>query len=130
MWEALEAICNRPWMGIYLRVLAVLYALGAVVHYANLAGLGEMKRPDAPLAWRLGDIGFAILDTAAAITLWLRSPWGVILFLFGALSQIALYMGLPTKFAFTKDHMKAIRGMVYFHLTTIVFFVTLMVARR
>ena len=130
MWEALDTICSRPWMGAYLRVLAVGYALGALMHYANIAGLGETKWRDAPLAWRLGDIAYAVLDTAAAVMLWLRSPLGVVLFLVAALSQLVLYLGLPRKFAFTKEHMRAIRSMVYIHVMTIAFFVTIMLAGR
>ncbi len=53
---------QKPVMVIYLRIIALCYFYGAIVHYGNLLGFGEMTWAQAPLSWQIGDIFYAILD--------------------------------------------------------------------
>lgn len=113
MLEFLELFCQRPWSGVYLRVIAVVMAYGAVVHGANLLGFGERPWSEMPLAWRLGDIGYLVADTAVAVGLWRREPWGVVLLLAVIASQFVIYTVFVDRFAFTDEHRRAIRGLLW-----------------
>ncbi|WP_293073048.1 hypothetical protein, partial [Moorena sp. SIO4A5] len=68
---------ERPWMSIYLRILAFVFAYGAIVHFGNIAGFGEMPWLETPLTWRIGDVFYGILDTVAVIGLGARKVWGI-----------------------------------------------------
>lgn len=39
--EALIEVATRPWVGVYLRVLAVVLGYGAIGHIANIADYGD-----------------------------------------------------------------------------------------
>lgn len=117
-------------MGVYLRVLAVVYAFGAIVHYANLLGIGEQPWSQMPLTWQIGDVAYALLDTATVIGLWLRTPWGVGCFLLGAVSQLILYGAFPQLFAFTEEHRQALNSLIVMHLVALTVFFGLLVARK
>ena len=130
MWPYLEAICARPWTGIYLRVLAVIMAWGAIVHYGNLLGFGEKPFSEAPLAWKLGDIFYAVVNTLAVIGLWQRSPWGLLLFLAAVGSQFVIYTVFIDHFALTAEHRKAIHGLLWLEGGLVAGLVVLAILRR
>lgn len=90
-----------PWFGTYLCVLAILYALGGVVHIGNIFGYGDRPWSDSPIAWRVGDVVYGVVDFVAAIGLWRRAMWGLTAFVLAACSQLVLYLGWPHVFAFT-----------------------------
>ena len=115
---------------MFLLVLAVVYAFGAVVHYANLLGFEEQPWFQMPLSWKIGDVAYGLLDTAAVIGLWLRTPWGVGCFLLGAVSQLILYGAFPQLFAFTEEHRQALSSLIVTHLVTLAVFFGLLVARK
>ena len=130
MREGLVHANNRFWMGLYLRVLAVGYAVSALIHCGNLLGFGERQWPAMPLAWKLGDIGYTILDTVVAIGLWRKALWGIGGFFLAALSQLILYLGFPDLFAFTDEHRQALHGLVTTHVVTLGVFFALLVAKK
>lgn len=109
-------------MGIYLRILALLYLYGAIVHYANLLGFGEMPFTQEPLSWQIADISYAILDTLTLIGLWLKTRWGIAGFFLSATSQLILYIGFPQWFAFNPEQQQLLWSMVIFHLVTLLIF--------
>ena len=109
-------------MGIYLKILALFYFYGAVVHYANLLGFGELPFLQEPLSWQIADISYAILDTFTVIGLWFKTPWGIIGFFLSAVSQLILYIGFPQWFAFNPEQQQLLWSMVIFHLVTLVIF--------
>lgn len=121
---------QKPWMGVFLRILALFYLLGATVHYGNLLGFGEMKWAESPLSWKLGDICYAILDTAVVIGLWLKTSWGISRFFAGAISQLVLYLGFPHLFAFTEEQRQALWSMVIFHLVSLSIFLGLIFTKK
>lgn len=110
--ESLAQIATRPWMGIYLRVLAIALGYGAIVHIANIAGFGEKPWLEGPLAWRIGDLVYGPLNIAAAIGLWMRSHWGIILFFLAVGSQFVIYTVFIRHFAFTPEHRQTIYGLL------------------
>jgi hypothetical protein len=95
-------------MAIYLKILAVFYSYGALIHIADLLSLGHylgqthgLTFAQMPLAWKIAIVYFAILDTIAVIGLWKGTMWGMMCFLLAAGSQVVMYMALtsiPTKF--------------------------------
>ncbi len=113
---------QKPWMGIYLRILALFFLYGAIVHYGNLLGFGEMPWREAPLSWQIGDIVYAIIDTLAVIGLWNKTAWGIGFFLVAAISQLILYLGFPDLFAFTPEQKQALWSLIIFHIITISIF--------
>ena len=102
----------RPWMSIYLRVLAFAFAYGAIVHFANMAGFGEKPWLETPLIWRIGDVFYAILDTITVIGLWQGKVWGIACFLIGILSQFILYTVFIDYFASTLEQRQTIYGLL------------------
>ena len=92
---------HKASMGIYLRILALIYLYGGIGHYANLIGFGEIPFIQEPLSWQIMDIYYAILATFTVIGLWLKTRWGIICFFLSAASQLILYIGFPQCFAFT-----------------------------
>ncbi|MEL7038196.1 MAG: hypothetical protein AAFO04_21650 [Cyanobacteria bacterium J06592_8] len=112
-------------MGIYLRVLSLVYLYGAVVHFANLLGFGELSWREMPLSWKLGDIFYGVLDPITAVGLWLKTTWGIAGFLLAAMSQIILYLGFPAWFVFTPEHQQTLWSLVIFHLISLGIFFSL-----
>lgn len=106
-------------LGIYLRVLAAFYLIGAAAHGVNILSLGGRTWALTPLHWRVLDVSYLLLDVAAAAGLILRQPWGVALFLLGAGSQIVLYLGFPQFFSETESELRNLRSLVAFHFATI-----------
>lgn len=126
--QSLDA--SRPWLGVYLRALGILYAVGALVHLGNILGFGELPWAESPPAWRVADVVYLVLDVAAVIGLWLRTPWGIACFLVAAGSQLVLYLGFPHVFALTDQHRQAIRGLVGTHVLTLALLALLWLLRR
>lgn len=62
-------------------------------------------------------IFFSVLDLLAAVGLWLATPWGGVLWLFAALSQILVAMALPHFFTPAWIAVDGILIMLYFALT-------------
>ena len=110
--EWLRKAVARRFMGYYLRFLAVVMALSSLVHFGNMAGLGEKPWLETPLAWRIGDVVYGVVDLLAAILLWLKSPWGVLLALAAVASQFVIYTAFIDSFASTEAERAAIHGLL------------------
>ena len=121
---------HKPIMGIYLRIVALLYLYGAIVHYANLLGFGEMPFAKEPLSWQIGDISYAILDTFTLGGLLLKTRWGIVCLFLSAISQLILYLGFPQWFAFNQEQQELLWSMVIFHLVTLSIFFGLLLFTR
>ncbi|MEM7726552.1 MAG: DUF6163 family protein [Cyanobacteria bacterium P01_A01_bin.45] len=110
----------------YLKILAIFYLYGAIVHYSNLLGFGEMPFTEEPLSWQIADIFYAILDTFTVIGLWLGTRWGIASFLLSAASQLILYLSVPNWFAFNPQQQQLLWSMIIFHVITLVIFFVLL----
>ena len=131
MVDALLKLKENKALTIYLRILAMLYLYGAIVHYANLLGFGEIPFAQEPLSWKIADILYAILDTFTYTGLWLKKIWGIAGFLMSAFSQLVLYIGFPHWFAFNPQQQELLWSMVIFHLVTLtIFFGLLFLSKR
>lgn len=126
----LRDAAGRPWMGGFLRVVAVFYIFGGGVHYANLLGFGELTWADVPLSWKIVDLVYAPLDTLVVIGLWLREPWGIVSLFVAMVSQCVVYAGFSELFAMTAEHRNGLQSMLVFHGLTFLIFSALFIARR
>ena len=106
-------------MKIFLRILATIYAFAAFKHLANILGFGELPWADAPLAWQISDIAYAILDSVAAIGLYRQKRWGIAAFLLAAISEILLFTLVPDWFVLRPEHLLLLRGFVIYHFCAI-----------
>ena len=108
----LAQAANDRWIGLYLRLLAVVFTYGASVHLANIVGMGALPWLDTPLSWRIGDIVYGSLDISAVIGLWQRKGWGMAIAILGLLSQIGLYTVFIDVFAFTPEQRAVIHSLL------------------
>ena len=99
-------------MGIYLRILAFVFAYGAIVHFFNMSGLGGKPWLETPLGWRIGDVIYFVIDTLAVIGLWQQKIWGISLFLLGLLSQFVIYTIFIDYFTSTFEKQQTIYGLL------------------
>lgn len=77
-------------MTIFLRAMALVWMIKGIGFWMLVLGLGELPFASERLLRQALIVSFAVLDCAAAVGLWLLSPWGVGLWLFVAAAEIAL----------------------------------------
>ena len=128
--EWLQEICARPWMGIYLRVLAVVMAYGGIVHVANILGFGGKPWAETPLPCRIGDVAYGILDIVAAVGLWLKTPWGLVLFVLLIASQFVIYTVFIDHFVTTDEERKQVHGLLGTEAILIVILIVLILIKK
>ena len=117
-------------LGYFLKVIALLYLFGALVHLGNLAGFNEVNTAEAPFLWLILDVFYFILDVVVVLGLWQRTSWGVACLFLALVSQIILYMGFPQYFSQTPEQAQALRGMVGFHFSTVGIYILLRLINR
>ena len=118
------------WMGVYLRVLALIMAYGALIHGANLLGFAGTIEDKIPLSWTIGDVAYALIDTLSAIGLWQRTGWGILCFLSAIASQFLIYTVFIDYFAFNLDQRQTIYGLLGTEAILLLVFVLLLIAEK
>lgn len=106
-------------MKIFLRILAVIYAVAAVVHIGSILGFGRVPFTEAPLSWQLSDIAYGVIDPIAAIGLWQQKWWGIAAFFVAAISEILLFSLVPEWFVVEPAQLTMLRGFIVYHLVAI-----------
>ena len=112
---------------VYARALAVVMMVLGLRQWAVILGVisskgGMFEAMSTP--WQLATMHLAVVDLVASVGLWMRAAWGNVLWIYAAISEIALH----TVFAGTFRNNVPI---VAFHLLTISGFVALrFLARR
>ncbi len=112
-------------MRIFLRILAVIYAIAAVMHIGTILGFGRMPFAEMPLSWQISDVAYGIIDTIAAVGLWQQKPWGVGAFLLAACSEILLFTLVPEWFTSNPGELAMLRGFVVYHLIAVAIYLLL-----
>jgi hypothetical protein len=130
MLKNFRQVYEHPWMSIYLRVLAIIIAYGALVHLLNILGFGEMSWREMPFTWRVGDICYGILDTITAIGLWQKTAWGIFCFLGAIASQFIIYTFFIDRFAFTDGQRQTIYGLLGTELILLLVFSLLLITKK
>lgn len=113
---------ESPWMGIYLRVLALTYLGLSGLHFANLLGYGNVPLEEMSNTAKTVSLIYAQVFAFGAIGLWMRKPWGIALFFLTAFSQLLLYAGFPELVATTDGGLQTLQGFMNYHISTLAIF--------
>jgi hypothetical protein len=112
---------------VYARALGVVMMVIGLRQWAIILGVISvhgMTFETMPTPWQLATMHLAVVDLVASVGLWTRAAWGNVIWIYAALSEIALH----TVFVGTFRNNVL---MVAFHLITIIGFIVLQfLARR
>lgn len=75
---------------LFLRFTSVVWLFKGIGFWALVMGLGDLPLGEESRLRQALIIGFALVDCAAAVGLWLISPWGKSLWVFVVVTEIAL----------------------------------------
>ncbi len=78
----------------FIRSLALVALASGVFYWVRLIGIhpGLLWRFDLmPWLWQTAVVALAVLMPVAATGLWMRAPWGPVLWFVAALGEIAIY---------------------------------------
>lgn len=78
----------------FIRILALVALASGVFYWVRLIGIhpGLLWRFDLmPWTWQTAVVALAVLMPVAATGLWMRAPWGPVLWFVAALGEIAIY---------------------------------------
>jgi hypothetical protein len=94
-----DATRTRPLLLIFMRLLAGLWTVQGLLQWSAILLPAESLFDSAPPVRGAAVIFFAVCDLVAAVGLWLAAPWGGVLWLLSALTQIAVAIALPGLFS-------------------------------
>ena len=80
---------------IFMRLLAGLWIVQGLVQWAVFMIPADAVFDHLTAARSAAVMFFSVLDLLAAVGLWLATPWGGVLWLFAALSQMVVAMMMP-----------------------------------
>ena len=102
----------------YLKLISLLYGVGAVLHVLDLFDL-RLQFSKMDFYGQLWIIFLTIFDSIAAVGLWIRKKAGEYSFLLVAFSQIFVY-------TFFKNNFGDQNFLIFFHLITLSIYLLLM----
>jgi len=108
-------------LDIYARVLSGALMILGLRQWAVILGIigsggGMFETMTAP--WQVATMHIAVVDLVASVGLWLRVAWGNVVWVYAALSEIALYTVFQSTFGLDIP-------IVAFHAITLVGFLVL-----
>lgn len=111
---------------LYARGISVALMLLGLRQWAVILGIlpgggGMFQQMLAP--WQLATMHFAVIDLVAAVGMWQRVAWGNVVWIYAALSEIALHTVFIGRFG--SDLL-----IVAFHVVTLAGFATLTILAR
>lgn len=89
-----QAPQSPPLLDIYTRVLSGLMLLFGFRQWAVILGIiGGVGGTFESMtdAWQIATMHFAVVDLVAAVGLWMRASWGNVVWIYAAVSEIALH---------------------------------------
>jgi hypothetical protein len=84
---------------VFMRVLAGIWVIQGLLQWGAILMPPESLLDNVNALHGAAVIFFAIFDLVAAVGLWLAAPWGGIIWLLGAIAQIAVAVFLPGFFS-------------------------------
>ncbi|MGH6801701.1 MAG: DUF6163 family protein [Methylocella sp.] len=101
---------------VYMRLLAGLWVIQGLSQWSAIL-LPPQPLFDSVSAMRgAAVIFFATVDLVAAVGLWLAAPWGGVIWLFGAITQIVVALALPGFFSILWIGADLVLIVIYFGL--------------
>ncbi len=102
---------------LFMRFLALLWVFQGLMQWAAVLLPRQALFDDVTPMWGAAVIFFAILDLVAAVGLWLATPWGGVIWLFGAIAQIFVALAIRSFFNMAWIAVNCVLIIVYFMLT-------------
>ena len=102
---------------VFMRLLAGLWIVQGLAQWAVFLIPPEAVFDRQSAGRTATMIFFSVLDLLAAVGLWLATPWGGVLWLFAAMSQIFIALSIPHFFSYAWVAVDASLIVVYFVLT-------------
>jgi Family of unknown function (DUF6163) len=102
---------------VFMRLLAALWILQGLVQWASFLLPHEALFDHLPMTQSGAIIFFAVIDLMAAVGLWLATPWGGVLWLLAALSQIIAALTIGHTFNALWIGADGVLILLYFALT-------------
>ncbi|MDX1514468.1 MAG: hypothetical protein R3174_12080 [Gammaproteobacteria bacterium] len=109
----IEAALRAKWTSVYVRILAIVLACGALAHLANMLGLSGASWSQSPAAWRLMDVTLLLFNLTVGAGLWWRRVWAVVALVAGMFSlQLVPYTVFRAHFAVTPEHAQTLDALL------------------
>jgi hypothetical protein len=102
---------------LFMRMLALIWVFQGLTQWAAVLVPRQALFDNATPMWGAAVIFFAILDLVAAVGLWLATPWGGVIWLFGAIAQIFVALAIRSFFNMAWIGVNCILILAYFVLT-------------
>lgn len=102
---------------LFMRGLAILWIFQGLSQWQAVLVPKQVLFDHVTPAWGTAVIFFALLDLVAAIGLWLATPWGGVLWLLAALSQIFVCLSISQFYSFLWVVVNGSLILIYFVLT-------------
>jgi hypothetical protein len=102
---------------LFMRLLALLWVFQGLTQWGAVLLPHQSLFDNATPMWGGAVIFFAILDLVAAVGLWLATPWGGVIWLFGAIAQIFVALAIRSFFNLAWIAVNCILIITYFALT-------------
>jgi hypothetical protein len=102
---------------VFMRLLAGLWIIQGLTQWAVFLMPTDSVFDRQSAGRTAAVIFFSVLDLLAAVGLWLAAPWGGVLWLFAALSQIFIAMSITHFFSYAWAAIDGLLILVYFALT-------------
>jgi hypothetical protein len=113
----------------FLRIVAVAFALGALIHVFNIAGITGFDWSAAPAKWQALDIVYLVLDLVVVVGVVTKRAIGWMAFIAASASQIVLHTALrpwlldvPADFALGAEHQGYMDMLVTVHAGALALF--------
>ena len=102
---------------VFMRLLAALWILQGLAQWAQFMLPADEIFDHLSTGQTTAIIFFCVIDLLAAVGLWLATPWGGVLWLFAAMSQIVVAWGLRHVFDGVRSGADLVLIVIYFVLT-------------
>jgi hypothetical protein len=102
---------------VFMRLLAGLWIIQGLTQWAVFLLPTDAVFDRLSAGRTAAVIFFSVLDLLAAVGLWLATPWGGVLWLFAALSQIFVAMSIAHFFTYAWVAIDGTLILIYFALT-------------
>ena len=102
---------------IFMRLLAAIWITQGLAQWAGFLLPADALFDHLTTGRAAAVIFFSVLDLLAAVGLWLATPWGGVLWLFAALSQILVAVAVPHFFTLAWIGVDVVLVALYFALT-------------